>query len=353
MQRAAPRREAATPRCWSARSRGGTAPSRGRPAASRRPGTPRARQRDAERSRRAATAPPGTARPRPPRGGGASAAAAAPPAPGRRRGRCRERRRTRGEHLRDEERVAAREPVEVARRRPCDRGEACDAAAESNGRLNRVTRRSRRQLSEQRPAADACGTARRRGRSRHQRRQPAQPTRQDAQQVERGLVGPVQVLEDEHGRSGHHLRQGVDQVAGLAPCSTRRVSSPPSSAARSSSGPCARGVRSGSEPPTTTRSGAPRGELMDQRRLAGSGLAPDEHERALALFDDLGEPSATARRAVRTARSARRAALRSSAQGATDGLPRRPRLCQAGAVIMPCARRVIARRGTDVGTGER
>jgi hypothetical protein len=30
---------------------------------------------------------------------------------------------------------------------------------------------------------------------------------------------------------------------------------------------------------------------VHQRRLAGSGLAPDEQERALALLDDLGEPT--------------------------------------------------------------
>jgi hypothetical protein len=80
------------------------------------------------------------------------------------------------------------------------------------------------------------------------------PTHHQPDDIERGLVRVMKVLEHEHARGASaQLRDSAPATSwGRASLSTRIASSPPISAAGSSRGPSGRGVNSGSHVPHRT-----------------------------------------------------------------------------------------------------
>ena len=146
-----------------------------------------------------------------------------------------------------------------------------------------------RQLSEQDAQRVGPGQLVVAVRREHQRRQAAQPSRQVTEQVERGLVGPVEVLEDQHGGLGDRLRQGIDEVAGTGSLlhESREVAAELGGEVEQRTVGTRR--TEGLGPADDDADRAPRSELVDEGGLARAGLAPDEDQRPLAPLDDLGE----------------------------------------------------------------
>ena len=123
----------------------------------------------------------------------------------------------------------------------------------------------------------------------HQRGEPLDAPSEQAQDVERGLVGPVEVLEDDDVRRprAQRSRQRPDEGAGSGPLGHRRaelaahlVGDVHEGAER------ARGEERVARAPqdsALTRSSA---ERPHERRLADPRLTGDQHEPSAALFAD-------------------------------------------------------------------
>ncbi len=119
-----------------------------------------------------------------------------------------------GQHLGDEEWVATREPVQLLRVDGLTPREEGDPGRRERRKAHPMHASPGGQLAEQDPERVRARQLVVAVRREHQRRHAAQPPGQHAQQVEGRLVGPVQVLEDQHHRLADGLRQGVDDVAG-------------------------------------------------------------------------------------------------------------------------------------------
>ena len=179
------------------------------------------------------------------------------------------------EDLGDVERVAVREPVDrVARRRPCGSASVADGVErEPRHRQPRDPRR-RRELAEHDARADAAVDLvvavgrERRATGVASIRRPS--TRSD---VERRLVGPVQVLEHEQRRPLELVAAAA--VRDAAAASGRRESS---DRATSSERPERRRRRQALAGAVQDATPDARRERAHERRLADAGLAADEHE---------------------------------------------------------------------------
>ena len=145
----------------------------------------------------------------------------------------------------------------------------------------------------------------------HERRQRLDPAGEQAHDVERGLVGPVQILQHDDARRppAELARERRDDIgAARRPPRRRRASSPPASCAMSSERP-ERTRRVTARRTRPTARGARRCPAQNARTsvvLPMPGLAGDEHEppASLARAPRRGAPRAP--RAVWSARAARR-----------------------------------------------
>ena len=171
-----------------------------------------------------------------------------------RRGRSSGHRVRRGrEHLGDEEGVAARHRVQVARRRAGPPGQRATAASDSGaGSIRRTTSRRERRRAPAGPRPSASASVRQV--ITRQPRERAEAAAEEREQVERRVVGPVHVLDDEDRRArGELVEDGGQQRLARAAGSSAASSAPPASRATSRSGPSGRGVTSGSHAPQSTR----------------------------------------------------------------------------------------------------
>ena len=100
-----------------------------------------------------------------------------------------------------------------------------------------------------------------------------------AQDVERRLVGPVDVLEHDDGRPVELVgKRERDVSCGRRPLATRAANAPVVWPARSRNGPSGAGVVRASQAPCRIGASAPLAERAHERRLADARLAADEHE---------------------------------------------------------------------------
>ena len=147
------------------------------------------------------------------------------------------------------------------------------ASSSSGRRSRRVGARLAHQQRQQGVERVAGGSARRRGRWRGRSRgRSARLAREDAQQVERGGVGPVQVIQQQHQRARAARRCQVARAR-------RREDAPPGSP-RARRSPSAGGGQAGSASPRG-RAGEGLEPGAVGRRLAEVVAAPDQHQRAL------------------------------------------------------------------------
>ena len=220
-------RAGARPRSSRARSRGGRRPRRARRAASRTPGTPRAPAARPARSAPAARSPRAAGRRPRPRAAAARERAGAPRGRARRRARCRacSRRRARAPRSRRTgcrrcERASAGAVDAVRRRQP--RHGARATAAATVIRWRRSAGRARRAADDRAQLVVAVGRD-------HQRRHPRHPPAEQLHDIERRLVGPVQILEDDDRRAAQsraptpRARRSRRRRARSAPPARRRL----------------------------------------------------------------------------------------------------------------------------------
>jgi hypothetical protein len=118
-----------------------------------------------------------------------------------------------------------------------------------------------------------------------QRRQPADPAGEHGEQIERRLVGPVRVLDDERrsGRAGHLVEQRVDRrrVVAAGQVLGQRTAYLAGEVAHRSER-TRRGQLVAPAPQHPQPRGVAASERLDQRRLAYSGFAGDQDQRAVA-----------------------------------------------------------------------
>ena len=194
-----------------------------------------------------------------------------------------ERCASRGERLRDVERIAGGPPVQDVRVRPvrvrqfrhgCER-ERLKGEARDGGRRQFTERDTQRMIALELGVATCDNDERRNGRH---------PARQQAEQVERRLVGPVQVLEyddsrlaeaqlvEERAEHGARARTSVDQRREVAARLDGHVDERPEGQRR-----LERFAGAGEHPCSVVESGA---ERLHEGRLADAGLAGDEDDAA-------------------------------------------------------------------------
>ena len=202
-----------------------------------------------------------------------------------------------GQHLGDEERVAGGRPVQrfvIDRRRPGERGHRLGRQR----RQRHALRRAAGQLAEDDPQrVGSIELVVAIGRQ-HQRRQRLDAASEQAHDVERGLVGPVEVLEHDDARrpAAQLARQRRDELARrravrgdrreLAADLVGDVDERPERARR---------VQRVAGPPEHPDRAAALAEGAHERRLADPGLAGDEDQpsaplrshRAEQLVEDL------------------------------------------------------------------
>ncbi len=191
------------------------------------------------------------------------------------------------EELRDEERVTAgeREDRGTVSRMRC--GEPADGLGCQRRHLETVDRRSGGEVSEQDAKWMVVGDLVAEGDD-DERRRLGDPAADDPKDIERGLVGPVRILDHEHDRASQLLEQCHRDVAWMAPrLDGRRERSPDlrryvgEGAERS--GRREMLARTGERAATMLR-----GETTYERGLADAGFAADEDEPA-AGFARSGE----------------------------------------------------------------
>jgi hypothetical protein len=160
----------------------------------------------------------------------------------------------RREHLGDVERVAGRPAIQLPWSTPADPASAATASAESAGQRHPVCSVTG-QLAEHDPqrmrAVELVVAV---GRE-HQRRDRLDATGEQAHDVQRGLVGPVQVLEHHDARSplGQLRGQRGDELGGRGALRDDGAELAAASSAMSANGPSGRGVYSASHAPQSDR----------------------------------------------------------------------------------------------------
>ena len=122
-----------------------------------------------------------------------------------------------------------------------------------------------------------------------ERRQPRHPATEQPEDVKRGAIGQVDVLED------HHRRRAFAQLANELrhnlvrppPLATNSSSSPPSPRRRQTTGRAVGGEQGlAGAPENTCRAGLLGAEAAHDRRLPDTRLAIDEHQAAALAAHD-------------------------------------------------------------------
>jgi predicted nucleotidyltransferase len=197
------------------------------------------------------------------------------------------------QNLRHEERIAARVPVELVGIQVRRLGKLGDGRRRERLDLQTADDLVRRELAEHDPermgAVDLVVAVA----GENERGDRLEPSRQQPEDVERRLVGPVDVLEDEDrrrrgrqlaGERGRHLvwpRAGLDEALELAARPLGDLEQRPE---RSRSEEGIAGA-----PEDSRRVAVLVAEAPQQRRLPTAGLAADEHQAAVRALGDGGQ----------------------------------------------------------------
>ena len=187
-----------------------------------------------------------------------------------------------GEHLGDEERVAARHLVQVARGSPGPAGERLDGRLGERRRLD-----APQDLGRDRPEspADLRPLGERLGPARHHEAAAGarEASSQERDEVERRVVGPVHVLDDEDRPRAGQLVEDRGQQRLARPVGLERVGQRTAGVARHVAKRAERARRD--ERVARAPQDAARSDLLadrrDQRGLADPGLAADDHDAPL------------------------------------------------------------------------
>ena len=206
----------------------------------------------------------------------------------------------RRQQLGHEERVAAGQRVDgVGVVTGCELAHGLDRQRRDRDALDRRRRRQVAEQAAQRMVADRLVVA---VGDEHERRRRAHPAADHAQHVERRLVGPVHVLEHEHGRETQLVEQRARDAPRVAPrvdVRGQRAADLVGDVGERSERSGRRQVLAGAEPHGHVEPG---GERADQRGLPHAGLAAHQQQLpALALgrrqlrqqgvtFDQPGHP---------------------------------------------------------------
>ena len=211
--------------------------------------------------------------------------------------RGRDHARPRREHLGHVEGVAVRPAVQVRGVDPVRLGELADGRRRQRRDRDPRHRPRGRQLAQderQRVRAVELVVA---IAGEHERGDRVDLARQQAQHVERRLVGPVQVLEHEDRRAAPASSRISAAVTscGLASRETSSASSPPVASATSNSGPSGPGVRSPSQAPHRTRAASPRASQKACRSTVFPAPASPPTKTTVPAASALTAASASAR----------------------------------------------------------
>ena len=226
---------------------------------------------------------------------------------------ARERRLAGCEHLRDVERVPARQledrlgvaAVGLGEAPYGVEGERRDGAARD--------RRGRGELAEQQPERVVVGELVP-VRGEHERLRAVDPPAEHAQHVERRLVRPVHVLQHGHRWHAELGRERERDLPRRAPASTRVANVPPTCGTRSMNGPSGVGVVSASQPPRSTRASVRSQNARTSDVLPTPASPPTNTSRPdPAAASSASSPSRSSRPVPVTPGSSSRARERSSA----------------------------------------
>ena len=199
----------------------------------------------------------------------------------------------RRERLGDEERVAAGDRVQVAR------------VAAARRRAARPRRATAGRARSARPAATRARAGPRAAapggvvRIRQPAREPR--ARRSATQIERRVVGPVQVL-DHAASARSSASSAAASTASREPSASAAASAPPAWRAMSCSGPSGRGVISGSHAPQSAVAARDR---PHQRGLADPRLAGDDDDAARRRSPPAAPPARSSRSSSSTSANLR------------------------------------------------
>jgi hypothetical protein len=196
-----------------------------------------------------------------------------------------------GEHLGDEERVAAGEAEQLVRGDRRGRGERVDGRLRQREQGQATRRPQGGEEAEHHPQRVVRGQALVPERGDQQQRQAAQPPAEEAQQVQRRLVGPVHVLDDDPqpGTGGQLPQQGREQRVAMHAGGHRGAQLTAQAVGEVEQRPeRARGEQAVARTPGPLRVGQLGLELLEQRRLADAGLTRDQHQPTLTGARRLG-----------------------------------------------------------------